>query len=177
MQTTILATKRWMMKKPNDSRKVRADSKEEAVRTFIAANKVVEPPKGMDFTKEQRVIFDEVIAEFAKIDWSDHSIRLAALLARSIDMLDDAQTALADEGLTSMSQRGTPCINPNLSASNMLSGQIMSLRRTLALHATAGSSKADTGKRRGIHKSQENDSPLTDDPDNLINTPSPMGSA
>jgi hypothetical protein len=45
----------------------------------------------------------------------------------------------------------------------------MSMRRTLALHATAGINKVDAGKRRAINKRSEEDAP--DDEEGLISKP------
>lgn len=152
-------------------RKRRVDSKEAAVAAMVAEKvMLIEPPADMDFDERQEKVFDEVISEFAKVDWSDHTIRLAASLAMSLWMLQDAQRQLLDEGYTSESSRGTPCINPLVSATNMLSGQVMSLRRTLALHALAGAKTGDVGKRRAVNKGSADDAPT--DEDDLIAVPS-----
>jgi len=158
-----------------NSRKARADSKEEAVKTFIAANKVIVPPANMRMDKDQLTAFHEVIAEFAKIDWTEHSIRLAAVLARTLSMLSEAQEELDGGSFTAMSQRGTPVANPLISVTNQLAGQVMSLRRTLALHAMASGGKREQGKRKGYHKAQEEDAP--DNDEDLIPTPSIEGHA
>ena len=154
-------------KKP---RKRRVDSKESAVEAMVGEKVlVIEPPADSDFNASQLTVFNEVIEEFAKVDWTPHTIRLAASLAMSLWMLQDAQRDLLTEGYTSESARGTPCINPLVSATNMLSGQVMSLRRSLALHATAGAKTGDVGKRRAINKGSAEDAP--DDEDNLLNVP------
>jgi hypothetical protein len=144
-------------------RKRRADSKEEAVIAMIHADKQINPPSGMCETARQGVIFHEIIDEFAKVDWSKHTIRLAALLATAIDHMQELQEDLADEGYTVQTPKGGVGINPKASAANQLAGQIMSQRRTLALHAIAGKNAGDVGKRRSINKGNQANSPLDDE--------------
>jgi hypothetical protein len=150
-------------RKTTKQRKPRADSKEQAALAMIHANKRITPPADMDFTSHQVKIFNEIIDEFAKIDWTKHTIRLAAILARSMSHLQEMQDDLTDEGYTVTGAKGGLALNPKASAANQLSSQIMSQRRTLALHAMAGSSGRGEGKRRGINKSSEDDSPLDDE--------------
>lgn len=154
-------------------RKPRADYKEQAVKAMVAEKTVtISPPKVFDFDKEQHDAFDEVIGEFAKVDWSAHTIRLAALLARSLDLMRIAQDNVIDEGFTVSTARGGTGMNPSVSALNILASQVMTMRRSLALHATAGSRTLDVKKRQGINKCSADDAP--DDDDNLLAVPAPL---
>lgn len=159
------------MPKERKSRKPRADSKEQAVIAMIHADKQIDPPADMDLNAHQALLFHEVIDEFAKIDWSKHTIRLAAVLACALSFLQAAQDQLADESFTATSARGTPVANPLIGVCQTLSGQVLSLRRSLALHAVAGVNKSDVGKRRGINKANERNSPLNDDDGEDFATP------
>lgn len=150
------------------TRKTRVDSKESAVAAMIHADKRIDPPAFDHWTQEEDDVFQEIIAEFAKIDWSRHTIRIAALLARCMDQLAQLQATLVGEGYTVTTPKGGVAMNPISSAANQLASQMMSLRRTLALHATSGANKVDVGKRRGINKDHEHDAP---ERDGLINTP------
>ena len=141
-------------------RRAPVTAQEQVVKAFVAAAKVIEPPAKFNLTEDEKLVFQEVIDEFAKVDWTPHSIRLAALLARAITMMTDAQQDLLNEGLSTRNTRGTPVLNPLMSATNQLAGQIMAIRRTLALHALATGSRGDLGKRRGINKENDEDSPL-----------------
>lgn len=156
-------------KTPRKSRATRVDSKEEAVRTFTEANKIIVPPDDLKLDNAQTKIFSEIIDEFAKIDWTPHTIRLAALLARTVHQVGELQEELIDEGYVGETARGGPCLNPKVSAMNMLSSQILAQRRSLALHAVAGANKGDVGNRRRHRKRQEDDAP--DNEDDLLNTP------
>jgi hypothetical protein len=158
------------MAKDKKTRASRVDSKEKAVETFKNANKIIEPPSDIAFTNQQHMAFSEVIDEFANVDWSRHSIRLAAALARALIEYQSLQDDLINEGYTVPSGRNGDGVsmNPKMSACNMLASQIMNLRRTLALHALAGKNGVDVGKQRRIRKGQQDDAP--DNSDNLINT-------
>jgi phage terminase small subunit len=153
-------------------RKRRVDSKEEAVNTMVAAAVItITPPEKLKLDADELEVFDEIIAEFATVDWSRHSIRLAAMLARTMNMMQKAQDEVNTDGFTVTNARGNEAMNPAMSAMNMMASQIMSMRRTLALHATAGSSKADKGKQAGHHKKQEENNPLEDDEEDLLQRP------
>lgn len=154
------------------ARRPRADSKESAVTTFVAAaRRKIVPPDDMTMDRTDKRIFDEIINEFAKVDWTAHSIRVAALLARTIHDMQDDQEDLRTEGSVSVNGNGNPVMNPRRTACQGYASQINQMRRTLALHATAGSSKRDVGKRRTIHRDQEADSPLHHEDDDLISLP------
>ena len=156
-------------KKP---RRARADSKEEAVRTMIAAaTRNILPPDDVTYDKTDLVLFNEIIAEFATVDWTPHTVRVAWFLARTMHEMQDDLEELRSEGSVIENARGTPVMNPRRTACQGYAGQINQFRRTLALHATAGSSKEDTATRRGHHKAQENDNPLDDDDDALLAVP------
>lgn len=150
------------------TRKTRVDSKENAVAAMIHADKVLNPPANMNLNAEERECFDEVIAEFAKIDWTRHSLRLASILARGMDQLRKLQISVTDD-YTVTTPKGGVAMNPEMSALNMLSGQIMNLRKTLALHAISGVNKVDVGKRRAINRNHERNAP--DDDEGLISKP------
>lgn len=150
-------------------RKRRVDSKEAAVEAMIAEQVlVIEPPATMEFTVAQHVAFQEVIGEFAKMDWTPHTIRIAALLARSLVLMEEAQDNVITDGFTSTNARGTEHMNPSVSALNIIASQVMTMRRTLALHATASAKTGDVGKRRAINRANADDSPE----DDLIAVPS-----
>ena len=160
-------------KKP---RKQRVDSKEAAVAAMVGEKTLsIEPPDDIDMTKDDMTAFDEVVSEFAKVDWTPHTIRLAAILARSLVLMRNAQNDVIDEGFTITAPNGGARMNPAVSALNMISGQVMTSRRTLALHATASAKTGDVGNRRATNRANADAAP--DDEEDLINTPPPVGSA
>src|SRR3546814_15054036 len=68
------------------------------------------------------------------------------------------------------SERGTPVVNPRKTVVQMHAGTILSMRRSLSLHARAQQGEArDAGQRRAAAKEMEDQSPFGDD---LIARPS-----
>lgn len=152
------------------ARAQRVDSKESAVVAMAHANKVIVPPA--DFTKNMSeddrekftIIFNEIIEEFAKVDWTKHSIRLAAMLARTMKAMQDDFDELDDEGSVIQNDRGNYMMNPRRAACQGYSGMILQMRRSLALHAMAvGGKPSEMGRRKGINKGNEADAPDDDD--------------
>ena len=160
------------MPKERKSRRSRVDSKESAVQAMMSSTKDISPPDDLKISNHGVVIFHEIIGEFAKVDWTPHTIRLAGNLAKCMSRLEDAQEEMDGDSLTVINAKGTPMANPLVSVINSLTGQVLSLRRALALHAMAGNvGKRDIQRRAAINKKNEGDSPLGDDEDDLIATP------
>lgn len=156
------------MEKEKPARRQRVDSKEGQVAAMIHANRRIDPPQDMigEMNEVDIRLFNEIIDEAPNITWTGHTIRVAAILARTLhDMLED-QRELRDEGSVLMNDKGNYVMNPRRTACQGYAGQIINLRRTLALHATAGTSKRDVGKRRNYQKGAEDNAP--EDEDDLI---------
>jgi len=93
-----------------------------------------------------------VVAEFARAEWTEHQLELAAMLARTMANLEQEQRTLRAEGFIAVRENGTTVENPRARAVKALTGDILSLRRSLALHARArsGDSRNDgTRKEAG----------------------------
>lgn len=145
-------------------RKARIDSASEAVRVMAKATTEIEPPDNVPLDDEDRPFFRNVIAEYARSEWSAHQLELAAMLARTMADLTREQALLRSEGGVAYSEKGTPVANPRKSIVQMHAGSILSFRRSLALHARAQAGEArDVAKRRDAAKQIEADNPLEDD--------------
>lgn len=145
-------------------RKARIDSASEAVRVMAKASTEIEPPDNVPLDDEDRPFFRNVIAEYARSEWSAHQLELAAMLARTMADLTREQALLRSEGGVAYSEKGTPVANPRKSIVQMHAGSILSFRRSLALHARAQAGEArDVAKRRDAAKQIEADNPLEDD--------------
>jgi SAM-dependent methyltransferase len=85
-----------------------------------------------------------------KLGWllHDHAIEIAAMLARTMANLESEQRLLRTEGFTSMSERGTPVVNPRAAIVKGLAGDVLSFRRSLSLHARAQKGEADRVAKR-----------------------------
>jgi hypothetical protein len=154
------------------ARRQRIDSKTAAVETMGRALQPVEPPSNVPLDDCDLPFFASVIAEFARSEWTAHQLELAALLARTMSDMARNQMELREEGEVVVTERGTPVVNPRKSVVQMHAGTILSIRRSLSLHARAkGGEQRDVGKRRLIVKEIESDNPLEEDDDGLLARP------
>lgn len=145
-------------------RKARIDSAEEAVRVMAKATKDVKPPANVPLDDGDIPFFNNVIAEYARSEWSSHQLEIAAMLARTMADLTREQMLLREEGGVAYSEKGTPVANPRKAIVQMHASSILSFRRSLSLHARAQAGEArDVAKRRGAAKDIESDNPLEDD--------------
>lgn len=138
------------------ARKKRADSTAEQVRAMQAGQ--VHPPSHVPLTKDAMPFFANVIEEFARSEWTAHQLELAAMLARTMARLNKAQMDVEKEGETSKSDRGTPVVNPLVTVAKGYTGDILSMRRSLALHARArnGGDNRNTAGRNEALKDNQN---------------------
>jgi ribosomal protein L19 len=130
----------------------------------------INPPKHVRLMKRHVPFFNSVIAEYAKAEWTDHTLEIAALLARSMGEMEEEQFQLMKEGSTMRTKHGTPVVNPRKTTVQMYAGTVLALRRSLCLNARAqGSDNADILKRKSNTKAIENLALAADD--DLINRP------
>jgi hypothetical protein len=145
-------------------RKARIDSATEAVNVMAKAAASITPPENVPLDAEDMPFFYNVIAEYARSEWSAHQLEIAAMLARTMADLTREQKLLRDEGGVAYSEKGTPVANPRKSIVQMHASSILSFRRSLSLHARAQAGEArDVAKRRVAAKEIEAENPLEDD--------------
>lgn len=116
-------------------RKQRADSVSAQVEAATATP--IHPPSHVPLVDKAKPFFANVIEEFARSEWTAHQLELAAMLARTMHRLNEAQQKLEEDGETAKSDRGTPVVNPLVQVAKGYAGDILSIRRSLALHARA----------------------------------------
>jgi hypothetical protein len=146
------------------ARKARIDSPAEAVRVMKTAVLPIVPPAHVHLEDIDQPFWRSVIGEFARAEWTDHQLELAAMLARSMADLEREQRDLRTEGSISFTEKGTPVANPRKAVVQMLAGTILSMRRSLSLHARAQAGEArDVGTRRKATQEIEANNPLHDD--------------
>ena len=146
------------------SRKQRIDSNAAAVKVMGSALRKLEPPAHVRMQDGDWPFWHSVIAEFARSEWTDHQLELAAMLARAMADLEREQYDLRSEGSVMKSEKGTPVVNPRKQVVQMHAGTILSMRRSLSLHARAqGGEARDVGKRRAAAREIEADNPLEQD--------------
>ncbi len=145
-------------------RKARIDSADEAVRIMAKATDEVLPPENVPLEDVDLPFFKNVISEYARSEWTQHQLEIAALLARTMADLTREQKLLRDEGGVARSEKGLPIANPRKSIVQMHAASILSFRRSLSLHARAQAGESrDVAKRRAAAKGLEADNPLEDD--------------
>ena len=135
-------------------RRARADSASEAVRAM--AGQSIVPPSSVPMDDGDMGFFANVLAEFARVEWTAHQLELAAILARTVADLVDEQRLLRTEGYILERGNGTTVENPRSRVVKGLTGDILSLRRSLSLHARArGGETRDIARRRELNKANE----------------------
>lgn len=132
------------------ARKARIDSASEAVRIMQSAGRELSPPSHVPLDDMDWPYWHSVVAEFARAEWTEHQLELAAMLARTMANLEQEQRTLRAEGYVAVSLKGTPVVNPRSLAVKGMTGDILSLRRSLALHA-----RARTGDNRHAAKQRD----------------------
>jgi len=155
------------------ARKPRSDSVSNAIRIMQGAKREIAPPTHIPLQDIDWPFWESVVAEFARADWTEHALELAAMLARTMAEAEENQRLMREEGVIierdTLNKEGqvirTVTIeNPRARVCQSLMGQILALRRSLALHAKAKSgSNADAGKQRGANKRTEQAAANEDD--------------
>lgn len=140
------------------SRKLNIATAAGAVHSLRRANIDIQPPAHVSLSDRDMPFWHSLIEEFSKAELTTHKLELVAMLARAMSDLVEQQELLRDEGMTSVTERGTPVVNPRKAVVQMLAGTILSMRRSLAIHAkgeTGGNDKA--AAQRGRQKALEAD--------------------
>lgn len=146
------------------SRKARIDSATEAVRVMASAANDIDPPAHVPLEPDDVPFFRNVIAEFAKSEWTPHQIDTAALLARLMSGMEREQRLLREEGSVMFTEKGTPVVNPRKTVVQMYAGTILSARRSLQIHGRGLNGETrDAAKRNSAAQGIEADSPFDDD--------------
>ena len=145
------------------TRKQRIDSTTAAVKVMQGAVREIAPPSHVLLGDEDWPYWHSVVAEFPKIEWTDHQLEVAAQLAKSMADLERERNSLRGEGYVLAFDSGKTVVNPRHGVARDLTNSVMSLRRNLSLHARARAGEArDVGKRREIARNVEADNPLDD---------------
>lgn len=144
------------MKTP--TRRRRSDSISAATDVARAATSNIVPPAHVVMADEDWPFWRSIVAEFARSEWSDHQLEVAAFLARTMADFEREQRKLRTEGATVTGAQGAPAVNPRKAVVQMHAASILSLRRSLSIHGRAqGGEARDVGKRRAVAKKQEAD--------------------
>jgi hypothetical protein len=137
--------------------KQRIDSHAAAVKIAQGATKQIQPPSHVPLDDCDWPFFESVIEEFARSEWTEHAVEIAAMMARTMATLEQEQRTLRNEGLIAVRENGTTVENPRARVCKSLAGDILSFRRSLALHARArnGGDNRNAGTRKEQGKAIE----------------------
>ncbi len=121
-----------------------------------SAMREMQPPGHVPLAEQDLPFWHSVIAEFARADWTEHQLELAAMLARTMAHAVAEHCLLRAEGFVLLRKSGATVANPRVRALQSLMGTILALRRSLLLHARArsGDSRNDA-KRRDLARELE----------------------
>ena len=144
-------------------RKQRIDSATAAVAVMAGAAKEIAPPSHVRMGDADWPYWHSVVAEFAKTEWTEHQLEVAAQLAKAMADLEAERETLRKEGYVLLVGEKSVA-NPRHGVARDLTNSCMSLRRNLSLHARAKVGEArDVASRRDKSKAIEADSPFGDD--------------
>lgn len=142
--------------------RTRIDSKESAAQIMKAATSPIYPPSNVPLQKTDLPFFTNVLSEFARSQWSEHALEIAAMMARTMADLNSEQQALRLEGYIVQRQNGTTVENPRQRIVKSLTGDLLSLRRSLGVNARAREEAHVANKKTQIAKVIEANAPVDD---------------
>ena len=89
------------------AKRQRVDTAAAAVEIMKGAQREIAPPGHVGMGDEDWPFWHSVIAEFARSEWTDHSLEIAAMLSRSMADLEREQRMLRAEGFIAVRENGT----------------------------------------------------------------------
>jgi len=119
------------------ARRPRVDSAPAITAAIAAAGRTFSPPPGVVLDTLEASIFDEVMAEFPKIDMTDHRARLCAMLAKEMATATRAQDAIDTQGVVLTNSNGNPILNPHVRVADKAIRTVLAYRRSLGITARA----------------------------------------
>ncbi len=150
------------------ARKQQINSVSEKVKMAQAETQELLAPAHIELTDDDKPFWNNILAEKPKIEWTEHDLELAALLARSMSKLVQEQNQLEDEGSVLYSDKGNAYGNPRARMVSDLSSRVMKYRQSLGLH-----NRGKVGEPRDVKRQRDAAKPFQDmaDPDPLFARP------
>jgi hypothetical protein len=148
--------------------RVRSDSITTAVKSAQAASLgAIQPLAHTPLRDADFPFWDAIVLARAAGTWTNSDLVLAANLARCQSDIVRLQIDLEVEGDVSLSQKGTPVVNPKHALIETLSRRAVALSRALHVHAEATQGRSrDAGNKLGAEQSARD--VVQDDEDGLI---------
>ena len=135
------------------------NSPSQAVRIMQGVTREIRPPSHVPLDDCDWPYWESVTAEFARAEWTEHQLELAAFLAMDMADAQRNRAAIRSEGeVMTFTEGGPPKANPRVNVLVAIGNRILATRRSLALHARArAGDNRDAAKQRDIARDTEVD--------------------
>ena len=140
----------------------RTDSKENAAQIMAKSAVPITVPSNVTLSETDIPFYHNVIGEFARSQWTENALEIAAMMARTMHDLDAEQKELREEGYIAVRENGTTAENPRTRIVKKLTFDLLFLRRSLGVNARAQNAAHVASKKTDIAKAIEADNPLID---------------
>ena len=140
----------------------RTDSKENAAQIMAKSAVPITVPSNVTLSETDIPFYHNVIGEFARSQWTENALEIAAMMARTMHDLDAEQQELREEGYIAVRENGTTAENPRTRIVKKLTFDLLFLRRSLGVNARAQNAAHVASKKTDIAKAIEADNPLID---------------
>ena len=140
----------------------RTDSKENAAQIMAKSAVPITVPSNVTLSETDIPFYHNVIGEFARSQWTENALEIAAMMARTLHDLDAEQQELREEGYIAVRENGTTAENPRTRIVKKLTFDLLFLRRSLGVNARAQNAAHVASKKTDIAKAIEADNPLID---------------
>lgn len=140
----------------------RTDSKENAAQIMAKSAVPITVPSNVTLSETDMPFYHNVIGEFARSQWTENALEIAAMMARTMHDLDAEQQELREEGYIAVRESGTTAENPRTRIVKKLTFDLLFLRRSLGVNARAQNAAHVASKKTDIAKAIEADNPLID---------------
>lgn len=176
-------------KQTGNAKRARTDGVDGSVTIAQNAFREIKPPDSVRLRDNDYPFWDAIILEYPKMEWTDHTLQLAAMLARSMYDLEREQFWMYQEGSLMeqkkrIAEKGnkakgakeiiiiTNIVNPRARLIDQHTKNILAVRRSLSLHARGLNGEArDIAARRDAAKKIEGGVAGAADDDGLIARP------
>ena len=140
----------------------RTDSKENAGQIMAKSAVPITVPSNVTLSETDIPFYHNVIGEFARSQWTENALEIAAMMARTMHDLDVEQQELREEGYIAVRENGTTTENPRTRIVKKLTFDLLFLCRSLGVNARAQNAAHVASKKTDIAKAIEADNPLID---------------
>ena len=90
----------------------RTDSKENAAQIMAKSAVPITVPSNVTLSETDIPFYHNVFGEFARSQWTENALEIAAMMARTMHDLDAEQQELREEGYIAVRENGTTAENP-----------------------------------------------------------------